>query len=50
MIDRNLPVPIHECWIENNSYDFEYYCANKFWPKVYDEFVLNYDFDIAQDN
>lgn len=50
IIERSLPIPIHECWIENNRYDFEYYCANIFWQEVYDECIFKYDFDKAQGN
>ena len=50
VIDCNLPVPIEECWIENNLYDFDYYCANVFWPKVIDKFVRIPCIEVAQEN
>ena len=49
MIENNLPAPLKECWVENNLYDFEYYIANIFWPKVIDKFLRMPSVEIAQD-
>ena len=30
-------IPLKSSWIETNDYDLPYYCANIFWPAVYNE-------------
>ena len=33
--DFNLAIPLCTCWVECLKYDFQWYCSNIFWPKVY---------------
>ena len=38
-LEFNLPIPHSECWVENDLFDYHYYCENIFWPEVRSEFL-----------
>ena len=38
-LEFNLPIPLKQSWVQNNLFDFHYYCANIFWPKVKSEYL-----------
>ena len=37
----NLPIPLEESWIDSPLWDYHFYCANIFWPKVISTFKLH---------
>ena len=37
----NLPIPLEESWIDSPLWDYHFYCANIFWPKVISTFKLS---------
>ena len=38
-LEFNLPIPLCQSWVENDLFDYHYYCENIFWPKVRSEFM-----------
>ena len=34
-MEKNIPFPIKEFWVDSPKYDFHYFCANVFWPAAY---------------
>ena len=38
-LEFNLPIPHRQSWVENDLFDYHYYCENIFWPKVRSEFL-----------
>ena len=35
IFELRLPIPIKALWAETKFFDFHYYCAYEFWPKIW---------------